>query len=93
MLLFYMWHCLVKVPTAGWLLQGSHIFWALTCLHVPLPRMGRARMVGPGRNLATISIALYITCVKNESSSVEHALLANRILHPIYLLLSSFKAT
>ena len=99
MLLFYVWHCWVKLPTAVWLLQGSHIFWALSCLHVPLPHTGSSRvhlcvkMVGPGKNLATISIALYITCMENESSSVEHALLANGILHPIYLLLPSFKTT
>lgn len=91
--------CWVKLPTAAWLLQRLHIFWVLLCLHVPLSRTGSSKvhlcvkMVGPGKNLATTSVALYITYMENESSSVEHALLANRILHPIYLLLLSFKTT
>lgn len=97
--LFYVWHCWVKLPTAGWLLQGSHISWILPCLHVPLSHMRSSRvhlcvkMVGSGKNSVTISAALYITCMENESRSAEHALSANGILHPIYLLLPSFKTT
>lgn len=96
---YFVWHWWVKLPTAGWPLRGSHIFWALTCLHVPIPHTGSGRvhlcvkMVGPRNDLATISVALYIICVENESCSVERALLANGILHPTYLLLPYFKTT
>lgn len=50
----------VKLPSAGWLLQGSHT-WALPHLHHPLLPMGssRAKILEPGKNRATISLALY----------------------------------
>lgn len=98
MLLFYTWCCWVKPPAVGQLLQGSHI-WELSHLFVPPPQTGLStahccvKTVAPGKNLAKMPTALCITCVENESSSVEHALLANGILHPIYLLLPSFKIT
>lgn len=84
----------VKQPSAGWLLQGSHT-WALPRLHHPLLPMGssRVKVLEPGKNWVTISLVLCTTCMEHKSSSVEHGLLANGILHPIYWLLPSFKTT
>lgn len=40
--LYHVWQCWVKLPSAGWLPQGSHT-WALPHLHHPLQPTGSSR--------------------------------------------------
>lgn len=89
--LFYTWLCLQWGSHTS---SGNHRCCVFH-FHSPDPAQRIAVLnVVPGLFfLAKIPIALDITCVENESSSAEHALLANGILHPIYLLLPSFKIT